>query len=40
MRLLGLSGVRRDKKLRTTIPAKDGRRAGGACQMVCVSGWS
>jgi len=28
MRLLGLSGVRRDKKLRTTIPAKDGRRAG------------
>lgn len=28
MRLLGLSGVRRDKKLRTTIPAKDGKRAG------------
>lgn len=27
MRLLGLSGVRRDKKLRTTIPAKDGKRA-------------
>lgn len=28
MRLLGLSGVCRDKKLRTTIPAKDGKRAG------------
>ena len=28
MRLLGLSGVRRDKKVRTTIPAKDGIRAG------------
>jgi transposase InsO family protein len=28
MRTLGLSGVRRDKKLRTTIPAKDGIRAG------------
>lgn len=28
MRLLGLSGVRRDKKLRTTVPAKDGKRAG------------
>lgn len=28
MRALGLSGVRRDKKLRTTIPAKDGIRAG------------
>ena len=28
MRLLGLSGVRRDKHLRTTIPAKDGKRAG------------
>jgi len=28
MRALGLVGVRRDKKLRTTIPAKDGRRAG------------
>ena len=28
MRQLGLSGVRRDKKLRTTIPAKDGVRAG------------
>ena len=28
MRDLGLSGVRRDKKLRTTIPAKDGIRAG------------
>ena len=28
MRLLGLAGVRRDKTLRTTIPAKDGRRAG------------
>lgn len=28
MRILGLSGVRRDKKLRTTIPAKDGVRAG------------
>lgn len=28
MRSLGLSGIRRTKKLRTTIPAKDGRRAG------------
>jgi transposase InsO family protein len=28
MRLLGLSGVRWDKKLRTTIPATDGKRAG------------
>ena len=28
MRQLGLSGARRDKKLRTTIPAKDGVRAG------------
>ncbi len=28
MRMLGLSGARRDKTLRTTIPAKDGRRAG------------
>lgn len=28
MRLLGLSGVRRDKHVRTTIPAKDGKRAG------------
>ena len=28
MRLLGLSGVRRDKHVRTTIPAKDGVRAG------------
>jgi putative transposase len=28
MRVLGLSGVRRDKGIRTTIPAKDGRRAG------------
>ncbi len=28
MRLLGISGVRRDKSVRTTIPAKDGRRAG------------
>jgi hypothetical protein len=28
MRLLGLSGVRRDKKVRTTVPAKDGKRAG------------
>ena len=27
MRLLGLSGVRRDKGIRTTIPAKDGKRA-------------
>lgn len=27
-RLLGLSGVRRDVKIRTTIPAKDGKRAG------------
>lgn len=28
MRTLGLSGVRRDKGVRTTIPAKDGIRAG------------
>ncbi len=28
MRTLGLSGVRRDKCIRTTIPAKDGKRAG------------
>lgn len=28
MRTLGLSGVRRDKGIRTTIPAKDGIRAG------------
>ncbi|MGE9783436.1 IS3 family transposase [Janibacter sp. G368] len=28
MRALGLSGVRRDKGVRTTIPAKDGVRAG------------
>ncbi len=28
MRLLGLSGIRRDKGIRTTIPAKDGKRAG------------
>src|SRR5665811_1545085 len=28
MRALGLSGVRRDKHARTTIPAKDGIRAG------------
>ena len=28
MRTLGLSGVRRDKGIRTTIPAKDGKRAG------------
>ncbi len=28
MRSLGLVGIRRSKKLRTTIPAKDGRRAG------------
>ena len=28
MRTLGLEGVRRDKGVRTTIPAKDGRRAG------------
>ena len=28
MRTLGLSGVRRDKHVRTTIPAKDGKRAG------------
>jgi len=28
MRTLGLSGVRRDKGIRTTIPAKDGTRAG------------
>lgn len=28
MRILGVKGVRRGKKVRTTIPAKDGRRAG------------
>ena len=28
MRSLGLLGVRRDKGIRTTIPAKDGIRAG------------
>lgn len=28
MRLLGLSGVRRGKGVRTTIPSKDGHRAG------------
>lgn len=28
MRTLGLAGVRRDKGVRTTIPAKDGIRAG------------
>jgi len=28
MRALGLSGVRRDKHVRTTVPAKDGKRAG------------
>lgn len=28
MRALGLSGIRRDKGVRTTIPAKDGIRAG------------
>src|SRR4051794_12665853 len=28
MRTLGLAGVRRDKGIRTTIPAKDGKRAG------------
>jgi transposase InsO family protein len=28
MRLLGLSGVRRSKKVRTTLPGKDGKRAG------------
>jgi putative transposase len=28
MRTLGLEGVRRTKKVRTTIPAKDGKRAG------------
>ena len=28
MRIIGLAGVRRDKGLRTTIPAKDGTRAG------------
>ena len=28
MRDLGMNGVRRGKKVRTTIPAKDGRRAG------------
>jgi len=28
MRALGLEGIRRDKSIRTTIPAKDGIRAG------------
>lgn len=28
MKLLGLNGIRRDKTIRTTIPAKDGKRAG------------
>ena len=28
MHTLGLAGVRRDKGVRTTIPAKDGKRAG------------
>lgn len=28
MKALGLDGVRRDKGIRTTIPAKDGVRAG------------
>jgi transposase InsO family protein len=28
MRVLGLEGIRRDKNIRTTIPAKDGIRAG------------
>lgn len=28
MRILDLSGVRRDKGIRTTIPCKDGKRAG------------
>jgi putative transposase len=28
MRTLGLTGVRRDKSIRTTIPAKDSKRAG------------
>lgn len=28
MRILGLAGVRRDKGIRTTTPAKDGKRAG------------
>ncbi len=28
IRSLGLAGVRRDKGIRTTIPAKDGKRAG------------
>lgn len=28
MRILGLSALRRHKGVRTTIPAKDGKRAG------------
>ena len=28
MRSLGLQGIRRSKGIRTTIPAKDGKRAG------------
>lgn len=35
MRLLGLVGVRRDKGVRTTIPAKDGIRAGDLLNRAC-----
>jgi hypothetical protein len=36
MRVLGLSGVRRDTHVRTTIPAKDGIRAGGLSQYTSI----
>ena len=35
MRTLGLSGVRRDKGVRTTIPTKDGTRAGDLLDRDC-----
>lgn len=38
MRTLGLSGVRRDKGMRTTIPAKDGKRAGDLLDRVFTAG--
>ena len=38
MRTLGLSGARRDKGIRTTIPAKDGKRAGDLLDRVFSTG--
>lgn len=38
MRTLGLSGVRRDKGIRTTVPAKDGKRAGDLLDRVFSAG--